>query len=96
MAITRRPPATAKKTTVDQAAAERFIKGAPDAPTTESPPPAPPVARSKVVKGHQVQVSFALPAELLVKVDATADSLSISRAAFIKQALTRAVQAESV
>ena len=53
-------------------------------------------ARSNVVRGKQLQITFALPAELLVKVDAAADSLSISRAAFIKQALTRAVQAEGV
>lgn len=91
MAITRRPPAAAKKATVDQAAAERFIKGAPDATQTQAAQPA---AASNIVKGHQVQISFALPPELLIKVDAAADSLSISRAAFIKQALTRAVVAE--
>ena len=92
MAITRRPPVAAKPATVDQAAAERFIKGAPDAAIVA--PAVPAEAASKVVKGHQVQISFALPAELLNKVDAASDSLSISRAAFIKQALTRAVNAE--
>ena len=93
MAITRRPPAAAKKATVDQAAAERFIKGAPDAAPAQAAQPA--AAASTIVKGHQVQISFALPPELLIKVDAAADSLSISRAAFIKQALSRAVVAES-
>jgi hypothetical protein len=38
---------------------------------------------------------LALPPELLDKVDAMAGSLSITRAAFIKQALTRAVNASS-
>lgn len=93
MAITRRPPVAAKTATVDQAAAERFIKGAPDAAIVA--PAAPAEAASKVVKGHQVQISFALPGDLLVRVDAVAGSLSISRAAFIKQALTRAVNAEA-
>jgi hypothetical protein len=93
MAITRRPQPANGTPAADTSAAERFISGAPDA----APGKAKPVieARSKVVKGNQVQVSFALPAELLVKVDQTADSLSISRAAFIKQALTRAVLAET-
>jgi metal-responsive CopG/Arc/MetJ family transcriptional regulator len=39
------------------------------------------------IVGNQFQVSFALPAELLVKVDQAADNLRISRAAFIKQAI---------
>lgn len=91
MAITRRPSPASATPAIDPAAAERFIKGAPDA----APAPAVTVAASKVVKGNQVQISFALPAELLNKVDQTADSLSISRAAFIKQALTRAVMAEA-
>ncbi len=92
MAITRRPSHTAAKPAIDPGAAERFIKGAPDAAIVA--PAAPAEAASKVVKGHQVQISFALPAELLNKVDAASDSLSISRAAFIKQALSRAVVAE--
>jgi predicted transcriptional regulator len=46
------------------------------------------------MKGHQAQITFALPLELLDKVDDMAEGLSISRAAFIKQALTRAVNAE--
>ena len=91
MAITKRPTT---KPAIDPAAADRFIGGAPDAAPAAAPASAA-VARSNVVKGKQVQVSFALPAELLVKVDATADGLSISRAAFIKQALSRAVMAET-
>jgi predicted transcriptional regulator len=45
--------------------------------------------------GKQAQITFALPPELLDKVDDMAEGLSISRAAFIKQALTRAVNAEN-
>jgi hypothetical protein len=45
------------------------------------------------MKGHQAQITFALPLELLDKVDDMDESLSISRAAFIKASLTRAVVA---
>ena len=94
MAITKRP---STKPAIDPAAAERFIGGAPDATPAPAAAPAPAVAvRSNVVKGKQVQVTFSLPPELLVKVDETADGLRISRAAFIKQALARAVMAEGV
>lgn len=94
MAITKRPPVTAAKPTIDPAAADRFISGAPDAAPAAAAPAPVAVARSNVIKGNQVQVSFALPGDLLVKVDQAADNLSISRAAFIKQALSRAVMAE--
>ena len=50
--------------------------------------------RVKRAKTPQVAITLTLPPELLVKVDEAADTLSISRAAFIKQALTRAVVAE--
>ena len=94
MAITKRPAAATAKPALDPTAAERFINGAPDAAPAAAPAAAP-VARSKVVVGKQLQVTFALPADLLVKVDGAAKSLNISRAAFIKQALTRAVMAEA-
>lgn len=90
MAITKRPQVTAAKPSIDPAAADRFISGAPDAAPAAAPAAAP-VARSKVVVGNQLQVTFALPADLLIKVDQAAETLSISRAAFIKQALARAV-----
>ena len=38
-----------------------------------------------------VQISMSLPADLLADVDRPAEALSISRAAFVKQALSRAV-----
>lgn len=91
MALTKRPASTMKPP-VDPAAADRFISGAPDAAPAAAAPQAP---RSNVARGKQVQVSLALPPELLVKVDQAADDLSISRAAFIKQALSRAVMAEN-
>ena len=96
MAITKRPAAATAKPSLDPEAADRFISGAPDAaPATATTPAPAAVRRSKVVVGNQLQVTFALPADLLVKVDQAAENLSISRAAFIKQALTRAVMAES-
>lgn len=95
--ITRRPtPAAAPAAKpVDEAALAKFIAGAPDAGTavTAAPPAAP--AHPRKMAGKQAQITFALPPELLDKVDHMAGSLSISRAAFIKQALTRAVNAEN-
>ena len=85
MAITKRPPSRA---------AEDFIKAAPDA---AAPPPAPsaPAAKAKgVMLGRQRQIALALPPDLLERVDACARDLAISRAAFIKQAISRAVKAE--
>ena len=90
---TAKPAARGALPNVDESALLAVVGRAPDAAPAE-PAPAKPVARSTVVRGNQLQVSFSLPAELLVKVDETAESLNISRAAFIKQALTRAVNAE--
>jgi hypothetical protein len=91
--ITRRPTPTAAPaaTPANEAALAKFIAGAPDAaPAAADAPPATRTKRLKM-KGHQAQITFALPIELLDKVDDLAVSLSISRAAFIKQALTKAV-----
>ena len=95
--ITRRPTPTAAPaaTPANEAALAKFIAGAPDAaPAAADAPPATRTKRLKM-KGHQAQITFALPIELLDKVDDMAVSLSISRAAFIKQALTRAVNASN-
>lgn len=95
MTITRRPtPAAAPAAKpVNEAALAKFIAGAPDAaPAVTTAPPATP-AHPRKMAGNQAQITFALPPELLDKVDNMANSLSISRAAFIKQALTRAVNA---
>jgi len=95
--ITRRPsPATAPATKpVNEAALAKFIAGAPDAaPAAADAPPAAP-AHPRKMAGKQAQITFALPPELLDKVDHMAESLSSSRADFIKQALTRAVNSEA-
>ena len=91
--ITRRPKpasATASKP-VNEAALTKFISGAPDAAPTVTPTPPAAPAHPRKMAGKQAQITFALPPELLDKVDDMANSLSISRAAFIKQALSRAV-----
>lgn len=93
MSITKPPKKPDALTTrqVDEAALARIVAAAPDA-TDEEKKAAP--KHGRVMAGKQAQISFALPIELLNKVDEAAGSLSISRAAFIKQALTRAVRAE--
>jgi len=48
------------------------------------------------MQGRQRQVSFAMPPELLAKVDEAARKLSLTRAGFMKLALTRAVEAEEI
>lgn len=63
---------------------EKFIAGAPDAPKADKGIPT----------GKQVQISLAMPRELLDKVDTAARALALSRASFIKQALAKAVSEE--
>lgn len=87
MAIIKRPVSPKARTS----SAEDFIQGAPDAPDLFSDLP----AAQGVMQGRQRQVSFAMPPELLAKVDETARKLSLTRAGFMKLALTRAVEAES-
>lgn len=90
--ITRRPaqPSTPAPKT-NEAALTAFIGGAPDgAPAAKAEAP----ATLRKLIGKQTAITLALPPELLEKVDQKATSLSIARAAFIKQALTRAVNAE--
>ena len=67
--------------------AEDFIKGAPDSDKSA-------VVTKGITLGKQSQISFAMPPELLARLDETARKLSISRAAFMKMAITRAVQNE--
>lgn len=78
MAITKRPP---KKS------AEMFIQAAPDAEK------APPVVKG-VMAGNQRQITVAMPPELVDRIDAAAKKLSITRASFIKMAISRAIEAE--
>lgn len=84
MAIVKRPSHQPARNTT----AEAFIQGAPDA-TAEAPP-----ASQGVMLGKQRQVSLAMPPELLERVDEAARKLSLTRAGFMKLALTRAVEAE--
>lgn len=85
MAIIKRPP---KKS------ADDFISGAPDAAPAASAAKAAEEVISRVMLGKQAQISLAMPPDLLARVDDAAKKLSISRAAFIKLALTRAVVGE--
>jgi Ribbon-helix-helix protein, copG family len=84
MAIIKRP----SQPPAPSATAEAFIQGAPDATAEE-----PPVSRG-VIQGKQRQVTFAMPPELLDKLEKNARKLSLTRSAFIKLALTRAIEAE--
>ncbi len=84
MAIVKRPSHQPAPSTT----AEAFIQGAPDA-TAEAP-----TTSRGVMQGKQRQVTFAMPPELLDRVEETARKLSLTRSGFIKLALTRAVEAE--
>lgn len=87
MAIVKRPVSAQPKT------ADDFIQGAPDAaPAAVTAPTATPITKG-VQQGKQAQISLAMPPELLAKVDAAAERLSISRAGFIKMTLAQAVEA---
>lgn len=83
MGITRRPAAKS---------ADAFINAAPDASATQS---ASATVKTHRMTGKQVAISLALPPDLLSKVDEAARTLSISRAAFMKQAISRAVVVEN-
>ena len=78
MAITKKP---LPKT------AESFIQAAPDA--GQQPP-----AAKGVMAGNQRQITVAMPPELVERIDACAKRLSITRAAFIKLAVSRAIEKE--
>ena len=82
------PGAAQQPQGVDIAKPERIVAGAPDASAAERAAAA---KDDRLMIGNQTRISLALPPELLDKVDAMASSLSITRAGFIKQALTRAV-----
>lgn len=77
--ITRRPATKS---------ADAFINAAPDAATAKQA-----AAPAKIIRkaGNQVAISLAMPPELLAKLDEAAAASSISRAAFIKMALSKAV-----
>ena len=68
-----------------------FLKGAPDAANSS---PEQVAAFAGRMQGNQAQITLAMPSELLAKASAAAKKLSISRAAFMKLAIARAVVAE--
>lgn len=86
MAIVKRPthPTAPSKT------AESFIQGAPDA----APPTVDAQTSQGVMLGKQRQVSFAMPPELLERVDEAARKLSLTRAGYMKMVLTQRLDAE--
>lgn len=97
MGIVKRPISPAQKAK----AFDDFINGAPDAvkaaPVAMATPAAAadaPAPKTRVMKGKQAQITLTIPVDLLERAHAMADHLSISRAAFMKMAITRAVEAE--
>lgn len=64
--------------------ADTFINAAPDAPKTIRK------------HGKQVVISFALPRDLLDRLDAAADEFGVSRAALIKLASNRLLRKDSM
>ena len=67
--------------------AEMFIQAAPDASEKV-------LVTKGVMAGNQRQITVAMPPELLDRIDAAAKKLSITRASFIKMAVSRAIEAE--
>lgn len=99
MAIVKRPPKPIPAQNTKSV--DDFISGAPDAvasaPAVTATPAAQaetPTPKSRVMKGNQAQITLTIPVDLLDRASAMADYLSISRAAFMKMAITRAVEAE--
>lgn len=82
MAITTKPkPKTLPPAPADEAAAEAFISGAPDAPKLHG-----------VRRATKQQISLTIAPALLEKVDRLAAELGQSRAAVINMAIYRAVE----
>lgn len=79
----KKPAAT--PAAINQAAADAFISGAPDASAS-----APKVRGVK--KGNKQQISLTITPGLLAKVDELADKLGQSRAAVINMALYQAIE----
>jgi hypothetical protein len=88
MAIVKRPQTKS---------VDAFISGAPDSVHAAAEPAAAVAEETikRVMLGKQAQISLAMPLELLARIDEQAARLSISRAAYIKQAVSRAVNAEN-
>ena len=89
MSIQRRPKTIGDSPKLNP---DDFLKGAPDAAHSG---PEPVAAFTGRMQGNQAQITLAMPSDLLAKAAAAAKKLSISRAAFMKQAIARAVEGES-
>ena len=81
MAITTKPKAKAPEPVSDDAAADAFISGAPDAPKPRG-----------VRKGNKLQISLTISPTLLSQVDALAQQIGQTRAGVINLAIHRAVE----
>lgn len=81
MAITTKPKAKASEPVSDDAAADAFISGAPDAPKPRG-----------VRKGNKQQISLTISPTLLSQVDALAEQIGQTRAAVINLAIHRAIE----
>ncbi len=88
MSIQRRPKPVTDSVKLNP---DDFLKGAPDAANSN---PAPVADFAGRMQGNQAQITLAMPSDLLAKASAVAKKLSISRAAFMKLAIARAVEAE--
>jgi hypothetical protein len=64
---------------------DKFIAAAPDAAATEA-------AAAGVMRGNKRQITLTLSPALLPRIDAAADALGISRAAWISMTMTKALQ----
>lgn len=96
MAIVKRPLSSVENTK----SIEEFIRGAPDANTAAPAAVAPaqvaekPAPKARLMKGNQAQITLTIPVDLLERAGDMARQLSITRAAFMKLAISRAVEAE--
>ena len=85
MSIQRRPKTAGASPKLNP---DDFLKGAPDSN------PEPVAAFAGRMQGNQAQITLAMPSDLLAKASEAAKKLSISRAAFMKLAITRAIADE--
>jgi hypothetical protein len=71
----------------EKAAEDKFIKGAPDAAAKAVGSTA-----TGVIRGNKRVITVGIALDLMPRLDAAADRLHVSRAAFINMALTRAIE----
>lgn len=69
---------------VERAVADKFIQGAPDAAAKSN--------AAGVIRGNKRVITVGIALDLMPRLDAAADRLHVSRAAFINMALTHAIE----